>query len=254
MIVGGTAGLGLSAAAALLQAGAHVVCVGRDPAVAARAEQQLNSDRAAILVGDAADPQTSERALDLASARFGRLDGLYHVAGGSGRRQGDGPLDALTDDGIDYTLDLNLKSVLYSNRAAVRRLLAAGAGGAIVNLSSVLAFSPSPRYFATHAYTAAKAAIIGLTKAAAAYYANRDIRFNVLAPALVETPMSTRAVADPEIRDFICRKQPLDRGRIGVPADLDGAIVFLFSDAARYLTGQVLAVDGGWSVSEGLPQ
>ena len=107
------------------------------------------------------------------------------------------------------------------------------------------------KFFATHAYAAAKAGIIGLTRAAASHYAREDIRFNVLAPALVDTPMSERAQGDAETMGYIERKQPLDGGRIGAPEDLDGAAVYLLSDAARAVTGQVLSVDGGWSVSEG---
>ena len=118
-------------------------------------------------------------------------------------------------------------------------------------MSSVLADSPAPKHFATHAYAAAKAGIIGLTKSAAAHYAKQNIRVNAIAPALVATPMSDRAQANDQIMSFIKNKQPLDGGRIGVPEDLDGAAVFLMSDAANFITGQVLAVDGGWSVSEG---
>ncbi len=123
-----------------------------------------------------------------------------------------------------------------------------------MNLGSVTPFAPSPRFFATHAYAAAKAAIQGLTTSAAAYYAPHGIRFNVLLPGLTETPMSRRAATDPTIAEFIRNKQPLGGGRIGQPADLDAAIVFFLSEASRFVTGQALAVDGGWSVSEGLPR
>lgn len=252
VIIGGTGGLGLSAARAFVARGARVVVVGRDPDDAATAIAQLGEDDAAELIGDATDPPVSTAAIDLALARFGRFDALYHVAGGSGRSHGDGPLHDLTDDGIAYTLDLNLKSVLYSNRAAVRQFLKQQTRGAVLNMSSVLAWSPSPVHFATHAYAAAKAAIIGLTKSAAAFYAPYNIRFNVLAPALVETPMSSRAVGDEAIRAFIHQKQPLDGGRIGTPADCDEAAAYLLSDASRFVTGQILAIDGGWSVSEGV--
>ncbi|HYG77939.1 MAG TPA: SDR family oxidoreductase, partial [Planctomycetota bacterium] len=112
-------------------------------------------------------------------------------------------------------------------------------------------YSPSPLHFATHAYAAAKAAIIGFTKSCAAYYAPKNIRFNVLAPGLVETPMSQRAAGDATIQKFIATKQPLDGGRIGKPDDLDAAAVYFLSDQSRFVTGQVLAVDGGWSVTEG---
>jgi NAD(P)-dependent dehydrogenase (short-subunit alcohol dehydrogenase family) len=254
VIVGGTGGLGLSAARAFVARGAQLVLVGREPQDANAAINELGEWQAAKLIGDAADPAVAERAVALAVERFGRLDGLYHVAGGSGRSKGDGPLDEVTDEGIDYTLDLNLKSILYSNRAAVRQFLAQQTGGAVLNITSVLAFSPSPVHFATHVYAAVKAAILGLTKSAAAYYAPYNIRFNAIAPALVETPMSQRAIGDNAIREFIHHKQPLDGGRIGAPSDLDAAAVFFLSDASRYVTGQVLAVDGGWSVSEGVPR
>jgi NAD(P)-dependent dehydrogenase (short-subunit alcohol dehydrogenase family) len=254
VIIGGTGGLGLSAARAFAARGARVVLVGRDPDDAAAAIKELGETHAQKLVGDAAEAATADRAIELAVERFGRLDGLYHVAGGSGRSKGDGPLHEITDEGIDYTIDLNLKSVLYSNRAAVRQFLDQGGGGAVLNMTSVLAFSPSPQYFSTHVYAAAKAAIFGLTRSAAAHYAPHNIRFNAITPALVETPMSVRAVADERIREFIRHKQPLDGGRIGTPSDLDDAAVFFLSDASRYVTGQVLAVDGGWSVSEGVPQ
>jgi NAD(P)-dependent dehydrogenase (short-subunit alcohol dehydrogenase family) len=254
VIIGGTTGLGLSGAKALVAAGARVVIVGRNENSAAAAGHELGHKNAATLIGDAMEPQTTPRAIQLALDRFGRFDGLYHVAGGSGRSKGDGPLNEITDEGIDYTIDLNLKSVLYSNRAAVRQLLLQKTGGAILNMGSVLGWSPSPQHFATHVYSATRGAVIGLTKAAAACYAPYNIRFNVIAPALVETPMSQRAVGDPQIREFIRHKQPLDGGRIGVPSDLDAAVVFLLSDASKYVTGQVLAVDGGWTVSEGVPR
>jgi NAD(P)-dependent dehydrogenase (short-subunit alcohol dehydrogenase family) len=163
-------------------------------------------------------------------------------------------LHDISDQGIDYTIDINFKSVLYSNRAAVRQFFRQGDGGAVLNMTSVLGFSPAPLHFATHVYSAAKAAIIGLTKAAASYYAPYNIRFNAIAPALVETPMSQRAVGDEAIGAFIRHKQPLEGGRLGIPSDIDGAALFLLSDASRYVTGQVLAVDGGWSVSEGVPR
>jgi NAD(P)-dependent dehydrogenase (short-subunit alcohol dehydrogenase family) len=133
--------------------------------------------------GDAILPETAERAVCAAHDEFGRLDGLYHVAGGSGRAFGDGPLDAITNEGWNQTLRLNLDSVFYSNRAAVRYWLAHGRGGSILNVTSVLGFDPSPHFFATHAYAAAKAAIIGLTRAAAAQYAPHQVRVNALAPA-----------------------------------------------------------------------
>lgn len=250
VIIGGTAGLGLSAARACVEEGAHVVAVGRNPEHVAEAQRQLG-DAGLVLTGDATDPQTAERAVEAAVDRFGKLDGLYHVAGGSGRRHGDGPLHELTDEGIEFTLRLNLTGLIYSNRAGVRQLMKQGTGGAILNMVSVLGYSPAPRHFGTHTYAASKAGGIGFTRSCAAYYAQHNIRFNAIAPALVATPMSERAQGNDEIMDYIATKQPLDGGRIGRPEDADGAAVFLLSDAARFVTGQTLAVDGGWSITEG---
>ena len=249
-MIGGTTGLGLSAARAFTEAGARVVVVGRNEE-SAEAAQRLLGTAARVLTGDACDPATAPHAIKVALAEFGGFHGLYHVAGGSGRAMGDGPLHELTEEGWRATLDLNLTSVMLSNRAAVRQFLANGTGGAILNMGSVLGFSPSPRFFSTHAYTAAKAAIIGFSEAIAAYYASQNIRVNVLAPGVVDTPMAQRVAQDETLVAFVKTKQPLDGGRIGQPTDLDAAAVFLMSDGAQFCTGQVLSVDGGWSVSEG---
>jgi NAD(P)-dependent dehydrogenase (short-subunit alcohol dehydrogenase family) len=250
VIIGGTTGLGLSAAKACIAAGAKVVAVGLGAETVDVAREALGAS-ARVLAGDATDPASAPAAISRAVDDFGACHALYHVAGGSGRRMGDGPLHEITDDGWRQTLDLNLTSLLYSNRAAVRYFLERSVSGAVLNMASVLAFSPSPAFFGTHAYAAAKAAVIGLTRSCAAFYAPRDIRFNAIAPALIDTPMSRRAAGDETIRAFVHAKQPLDGGRIGRPEDLDAAVVYLLSDAARFVTGQVLSVDGGWSVTEG---
>jgi NAD(P)-dependent dehydrogenase (short-subunit alcohol dehydrogenase family) len=251
VVVGGTTGLGLSAARACLAAGARgVIVTGRNPESASTALAELGSSAAAY-TGDATAGEHAPAAIGLALEKFGRFDGLYHVAGGSGRKFGDGPLHEVTDAGIDFTLNLNLSSLIRSNRAAAQQFLKQGGGGVILNMGSVLGWQPSREFFATHVYAAAKSAIVGFTKSIAAYYAPHDIRCNVLAPALVETPMAQRAARDETIQRFIATKQPLDGGRIGQPDDLDGAAVFLLSPSARFITGQILAVDGGWCVSEG---
>lgn len=250
VVIGGTSGLGLSAARAFLETGARVVIVGRDPAKVEAAEKELGRNVIGF-TADASDPKSAPAAINIALGNFQRFDGLYHVAGGSGRRQGDGPLHEVTDEGWRYTIDENLTSMAYSNRAAIQQFLRQKSGGSVLNMGSVLGFSPSPHYFSTHAYATAKAAIIGLTRSAASYYAPAGIRLNVIAPALVATPMSQRAQSDADILAFVSTKQPLDGGRIGHASDLDGAAVYFMSDDSRFVTGQVLAVDGGWSVSEG---
>ena len=248
VIVGATSGMGLSAARACLAEGGKVVGVGPPEAPESLASE-LGAE-ARIVRGDARDPATARDAVRQALQAFGAFHALYHVAGGSGRSFGDAALHELSDEGWDETLRLNLTSAFYSNRAAVEQFRRQGGGGSVLNMASVSAYSFSPRHFGTHAYATAKAAVIGLTRAAAARYAPEGIRFNALAPGLVETPMSRRAVSDEAIRAYVARKQPLDGGRPGTPADVDGAAVFFLSDASRFVTGQVLAVDGGWSVTE----
>ena len=250
VVIGGTAGLGLSAVKAFVAAGARVVGVGLKPETVAAAQREVG-DGATMMCGDAAQSDTAVSAVAKAVSAFGGLDGLYHVAGGSGRRWGDGPMHQISDEGWEATLKLNLTSLFYSNRAAVRQFLAQGTGGTVLNIGSVLGFSPSHTFFATHAYATAKAAVEGFTKSCAGYYAPQKIRFNVLAPAVTDTPMAQRAATDEAILAFVKTKQPLDGGRIGQPADLDAAAVYFMSDASKFTTGQVLGVDGGWSVTEG---
>jgi NAD(P)-dependent dehydrogenase (short-subunit alcohol dehydrogenase family) len=250
VVIGGTTGMGLSASRAFVCEGASIVAVGIDAESSKSAELILGKKSLAI-TGDATIEETSENAIKACIEQFGGFDALYHVAGGSGRKFGDGPLHEMTLQGWNKTLELNLTSLMLSNRAAVKHFLRQEKGGAILNMGSVLAFSPSPEFFTTHAYATAKSAIIGFSRSIAAYYVKDDIRVNVIAPSLVETPMAQRAAHDDKILSFIKRKQPLDGGRIGKPGDLDGLAVYFMSDYAKFTTGQVIAVDGGWSVSEG---
>jgi len=250
VIIGGTTGIGLSAAKAFISEGAKVVVVGRNADSVKEAQKRLG-ENAEALAADATHPETATNSIITCIEKFGSFDGLYHVAGGSGRKMGDGPLHELTLEGWNKTLELNLTSLMLSNKAAIKKFLELKKSGAILNMGSVLGFSPSPKYFSTHAYAAAKAAIIGFSKSIAAYYAKDDIRINVIAPALVETPMAQRAAGDEEILSFIKTKQPLDKGRIGKPDDTDGIAIYFMSDQSKFTTGQVVAVDGGWTLSEG---
>jgi meso-butanediol dehydrogenase / (S,S)-butanediol dehydrogenase / diacetyl reductase len=175
--------------------------------------------------------------------RLDRLDALVCAHGISGRSLGDGPVDTATEEGWDAVLDANLKSVfLYAKRAIP--LLRANGGGAIVTVSSALGLVGGDEDFATHAYAASKAGLIGLTRAMAVTYAREGIRCNVVAPGLIATPMSTRAQSDPTITARLTELQPLT-GDFGRPEDVAAACVYLAT--APFVTGAVLTVDGGWT-------
>ena len=250
VVIGGTTGIGLSAALSFVEHGARVVVVGRKEESVARASSQLKENGTA-LAGDASQAGTAIEAINTCLKNFGGFDGLYHVAGGSGRKFGDGPLHELSLEGWNQTIGMNLTSLMLSNQAAVKTFIERKTAGSILNMSSVLGYSPSPKYFVTHAYAASKSAVIGFTKSIASYYATNNIRVNVIAPALVETPMAQRASQDDLIMNFVHTKQPLDGGRIGQPKDLNGAAIYFMSDFSNFTTGQVLSVDGGWGISEG---
>jgi NAD(P)-dependent dehydrogenase (short-subunit alcohol dehydrogenase family) len=126
----------------------------------------------------------------------------------------------------------------------------AGLRGTVVNVGSVLADSPSPRHFGTVAYAASKGAIRSLTLAGAAAYAAERIRFNLLCPSLIDTPMAARAVQNSDIAIYLQTKQPIIGGP-GRDLDIAEAALFLAEPATRFLTGVVLNADGGWSISEG---
>ncbi len=252
VIIGGTQGLGWSAAQACLREGAQLVVVGLDPIPEVPQTEDVQ-DRLEVILADARETGVADQAIERCAQRYGHFNALYHVAGGSGRAWGDGPLHTIPLEGWQQTLELNLTTAFLSNGAAIRWFLRENQPGCILNCGSVLASSPSPNLFGTAAYATAKSALVGLTQAAAAAYAPHNIRVNLLAPGLTSTPMSLRAQSNPVIQEFITRKQPLDGGRMGRPEDLDAAVIWLLSESSRFVTGQVIAVDGGWSVSDAFP-
>lgn len=201
--------------------------------------------KAADLTNESAAVEAFETAVDMLHG----IDGLYAVVGGSGRRFGDGPLHEVPLDGWTSTLELNGHPPFLAARQAVQAMLDQASGGSIVLISSVLATSPSPAMFSTHAYAAIKGAEISLARSMAAYYAPSGIRVNVVAPGLVRTPMARRAADDPEIVAFAAAKQPLAGGLLD-PGDVAATAAFLLSDEARVITGQSIAVDGGWGVTD----
>jgi NAD(P)-dependent dehydrogenase (short-subunit alcohol dehydrogenase family) len=257
LIVGGTSGIGLATARRFLEEGARVAVAGRWPEQVATAQVALATVGPARAIVADVGTRGFEGPLFREAMEFlgGRLDVLFHVAGVSGRSAGDGPLHECRDEGWDLVMEINARGLFAANRAAVRQMLAqvpddAGLRGTVLNMGSVLARSPAPEFFGTLAYAASKGAIRSLTLAAAARYAPDRIRFNLIEPGLIDTPMASRAVNDPAVCAYLVVKQPMAGGP-GAAVDVAEAALYLCEPASRFVTGAILNVDGGWSVREG---
>ena len=251
VIAGGGTGIGRAAALLFAREGAAVAVAGRTRETGEETVEKVRERGGAALYiqTDAGDARQVDRLFAEAEKAHGSADIVFTTAGGSGRRFGDGPVHECSEEGWDETLRMNARVTFLMSRAAVRSMLRSG-GGSVINTSSALADSPSPRLFATHAYAASKGAVVAMSRSMAAYYAPRGIRVNVIAPALIATPMSARAQSSAETAAYIRTKQPLT-GTLGTPEDCAHAALYLASDESKFLTGVTLRVDGGWSVSEG---
>lgn len=250
LIVTGSTGIAASTARLAAQAGARLVIATSD---AESGWELAAATGAECWVGELTLANSAESVLSACLARFGRVDALFNASGLSGRRFGDGPVHECSDEGWDVTLQHNLRVTFQMSRAVIGRMLqqelrADGERGAILNMGSVLAGMPESRHFATHAYAAAKGAVEAMSRSMASYYAPHKIRVNVLAPGLVRTPAITRSAANAELLEFVAKKQPLTDGMVEAD-DAARAALFLLGPDARSITGSVLAVDGGWSVS-----
>jgi NAD(P)-dependent dehydrogenase (short-subunit alcohol dehydrogenase family) len=251
VMISGASGIAAATARLAAAEGARLFVVSLEAAECEALTRELSGLRYAV--ADLTETAAADRAVRCCLEAFGRIDALFNVAGASGRRWGDGPVHACTDEGWDRTLAVNLRTMFVLSRRVIAQMLdqpvgSGGLRGAILNMGSVSAFSPEPEHFAAHAYQAAKGAVVSLSLAMAAYYAAHKIRVNVLAPGLVRTPMSRRAQNDPRIMEFITRKQRL-AGGILEAEDVARAAIFLLSDEARHITGEVLHVDGGWRLA-----
>ncbi len=254
-VVTGATGMAAAAARNLAARGARVFVIARKPATCADLAEEIATAGGAVswAQADLTDENATESAFARCVEEFDRIDGLFAVAGGSARRFGDGPTEETGLDGFRAALDINAVPAFLAAREALRVMLGQeprsnGSRGSILLMSSVLASSPA-RLFATHGYAASKGAINSLARTMAARYAADGIRVNAVAPGLVATPMSERAQNDPDSVAYAERKQPLAAGLIPAEAAGDLAVFFL-SDASRYITGEVINLDGGWSVTE----
>lgn len=231
-VTGSTRGIGRAIAAVLHRAGAKVAVVGRDPERARAAAAELGEHTVGVAC-DVSDAAQVEAAVEAAEAALGPVDILVNNAG----LARDQILLRMSEADWDAVLDANLKGAFLTTRAVTRGMLKRRAGR-IVNIASVVGLSGNK---GQANYAASKAGLIGFTKAVAKEYASRNILVNCVAPGFIETDMT--AGLPVEARGPLLQRIPL--GRLGRPEDVAGAVLFLASDLAGYVTGQVLVVDGG---------
>lgn len=231
LVIGAAGGIGSAVVKLLVADGGSVFLAGRDPGRLAAAAAEVSMPHGVV---DAADPEAVDAVADAAAAAFGGLDGIVNCAGSLLLKP------AHLTSGADWqaTLAANLTSAFGCVRAAGRLLKTEG--GSVVLLSSAAARIGLANH---EAIAAAKAGVIGLALSAAATYARQRIRFNVVAPGLVRTPLTRGLVASELAEKASVGMHPL--GRLGEPEDVARAIVFLLDAAQGWITGQVLGVDGG---------
>jgi 2-dehydro-3-deoxy-D-gluconate 5-dehydrogenase len=236
IVTGCDTGLGQGMALGLAQAGCDVVGVNivpaDDTATAVHGISRRFHDLRADLSRAAPDDVIAR-----ATAAFGKIDILVNNAGIIRRA------DALEFSETDWddVLQVNLKAVFFLSQAAARQFIRQNTGGRIINIASMLSFQGGIR---VPSYTASKSGVLGLTRLLANEWARHGINVNAIAPGYMATNNTAPLRADPARSKEILDRIPL--GRWGLPADLAGPVVFLASDASAYVTGQALAVDGGW--------
>ena len=238
LVTGGGRGLGRGMALALAAAGADV-------AVAARTREQLEATaaeierlgrRALYVVADVRDPGSVSAMVRAVVAELGGLDVLVNAAGVNRRI----PSLEVTPEAWDEIVDTNLKGIFFASQAAARAMRERG-GGKIINIASLASEIGLPR---RAPYTAAKAGVLGLTRALAVEWAPYNIQVNAIGPGYFRTEMTEPLFQDREwLKGLLAR---IPSGRAGVPQDLAGAVVFLASRASDYITGQIVYVDGGF--------
>jgi NAD(P)-dependent dehydrogenase (short-subunit alcohol dehydrogenase family) len=238
LITGGGTGIGLEIARCMVAAGATVIITGRRESVLQESAAELG-EGAHFLVNDVADLSSLDGLVEQLEATHGPLDILVNNAGINMKK----PALEVTDEDFNRIIHTNLNAVFALTRAAAKRMVARRSGS-ILMISSMAAYYGIDRVVA---YAASKSAVEGMVKVLASEFSAQGVRVNAIAPGFIETEMSRTAMnSDPERRDRAMRRTPM--GKFGKPSDIGHAAVFLASEAARYVTGVSLPVDGGNSI------
>ena len=245
IVTGAASGIGEAVARRFAEEGATVMLLDLQADALAAVADTL--PEAQFYPVDVTDSAAVRQTINKIVEAHGHVDVLFSGVGGSGRRWGDGPAHECSEEGWQRTIELNLTSMFYVCKHTLTAMIDNPNGGTVITLASVLGMVGGDDDFSTHAYAASKSGIIGFTRAMASYYTKHRIRVNAIAPGLIATPMSQRAQTDPHILSRLTELQPLT-GAMGQPEDIAGAAAYLASDDARFVTGTVLTVDGGWTM------
>jgi gluconate 5-dehydrogenase len=247
LISGGGGAIGSAVAEAFAGAGAKVAVAGRtrETLDTAMARVAAAGSEGLAITADATVEADADRMVAAAIERFGQVDIIVNAVGG-GAGQVLHPAEAYPRDAWDWIMELNVRSTVLPTEAAVRAMIERGEGGAVLNLSSVRANLGINAGYS--AYVAAKGAISSLTRQWATEWAKHRIRVNALMPTFVDTPQIASLLADPAFKQGIVSRIPL--ARIGELGDLVGPAIFLCSDAASFVTGQILGIDGGLTATQ----
>lgn len=237
IVTGSNKGLGYAMAIGLAKAGADIVAVNRTESLALKDDVEGLGRRFLSISADLTTITDVDRIIEESMSHFGYIDVLVNNAGVIKRN------DALafTEDEWDSVMNINLKTVFFLSQAFAKNQVAQGKPGNIINIASMLSFQGGVR---VPSYTASKSGIMGITKLMANEWARYGINVNAIAPGYMATDNTQDLRSDPVRENEILSRIPA--GRWGLPEDLVGPVVFLASDASRYVQGYTLAVDGGW--------
>lgn len=247
LITGGSGGIGSAMSEAFAAVGARVVVVGRTMATCEAAVERVRAagSEGLAIAADVTDEAECERMVATAIERFGRIDILVNaVGGGAGKVLH--PAEDYPRSDWDWIMELNVRSTLVPTQAVVRRMITDGVHGTVLNITSVRANLAINAGYS--AYVAAKGAISSLTRQWATEWAKHGIRVNAIMPTFVDTPQVAMLLQDPAFKAGIVSRIPL--GRVGETSDIVGPAIFLVSDAASFVTGHVLTIDGGLTATQ----